>query len=93
MDIIQCKKTSLTAATPSIGWLNTPAINSTTSHNVMHMPQGRGCVTRLATLAPKRTEGAFNGLHPSAGSSLLFMWENDFDWLVEVLVFWACCYN
>ncbi|KAF8495123.1 hypothetical protein F5888DRAFT_1635633 [Russula emetica] len=27
---------------PLVWWLNTPAINSTTSYNIMHMPQGRG---------------------------------------------------
>lgn len=42
---------------PLIWWLNTPAINSTTSYNITQMPQGRGSVTRLTILVPAHTEG------------------------------------
>lgn len=51
----------------------------------MHVPQGRGYVTRLSMLAAARTEGAFNGVPLFAGSSL--MWEKGVDrhiWLVGV---------
>jgi hypothetical protein len=47
---------------PLVWWLNTPAINTTTSYNIMHMPQGRGYVTRLTILVPAHTKGAFNGV-------------------------------
>ena len=49
---------------PLVWWLNTSAINPTTSYNIMHVPQGRGYVTRLSILVPARTEpeGAFNGV-------------------------------
>jgi hypothetical protein len=49
---------------PLIWWLNAPAINTTTSYNIMHMPQGRGFGTRLTVLVPAHTEEAFNGVPP-----------------------------
>jgi len=48
----------------------------------MHIPQGRGYVTRLTILVPAHTEGAFNGV-PSL-QDLVLPWKNDFDWLVGV---------
>jgi hypothetical protein len=51
----------------------------------MHVPQGRGYVTRLSILVPARTEpeGAFNGV-PSLQDRHLVYVENDVDWHEEV---------